>query len=219
MAYLIPVIPLILSVVMLIAAEFRDDRKKIYLWKPISTLMVIAVAALSLLQPAADPIYTGWLLLALFLSLVGDMALMFTSQRAFLIGLVGFLLAHVVYGLLFTALSGWQSGDWISGVVMATAGIAFYRLLWPHLGRMRLPVALYTLIICFMINRAFSTLLGDYFTSSQAWLIFGGALLFFVSDMILALNRFGFPFRYNRISLAIYYSGQLLLAMSASYFA
>jgi uncharacterized membrane protein YhhN len=156
---------------------------------------------------------------ALFLSFVGDMALMFKSQRAFLIGLVGFLLAHVVYGVLFTALSGWKSGDWISGAVLVAAGIAFYRLLWPHLGRMKLPVALYTLIICFMLNRAFSTLLGSYFTAGQAWLIFGGALLFFVSDIILGLNRFGFPFRYNRISLAFYYSGQLLLALSASHFA
>lgn len=143
---------------------------------------------------------------------------MFQSQRAFLIGLVGFLLAHVVYGVLFTALSGWQYGDWISGLVMSAAGIAFYRLLLPNLGRMKLPVAFYTLIICFMLNRACSTLLGDYFNSRQAWLIFGGALLFFVSDIILALNRFGFPFRYHRISLAFYYSGQLLLALSASYF-
>ena len=219
MAHLIPVPFAIVSVILLIAAEFREQREKIYLWKPISTLLVIAVAALSLLRPAADPVYTGWLLLALLLSLVGDIALMFESERAFLIGLVGFLLAHVVYAVLFTVLSGFQSTDWISGAVMLAAAIAFYRLLWPHLGRMKLPVAVYTLIICFMLNRAFSTLLGDYFVPGQARILFSGALLFFVSDIILGLNRFGFPFRHHRISLAFYYSGQLLLALSASYFA
>lgn len=219
MAHLIPVPFAVVSVILLIAAEFREQREKIYLWKPISTLLVIAVAALSLLNPAADPVYTGWLLVALFLSLVGDMALMFESERAFLVGLVGFLLAHVVYAVLFTVTSGFQSSDWISGVVVLAAAIAFYRLLWPHLGRMKLPVAVYTFIICFMLNRAFSTLLGDYFAASQAGIIFAGALLFFVSDIILGLNRFGFPFRYHRISLVFYYSGQLLLALSASYFA
>ena len=75
MAHLIPVPFAIVSVILLIAAEFREQREKIYLWKPISTLLVIAVAALSLLRPAADPVYTGWLLLALLLSLVGDIAL------------------------------------------------------------------------------------------------------------------------------------------------
>ena len=42
-----------------------------------------------------------------------------------------------------------------------------------------------------------------------------GALLFYASDLILAANRFWRPWQYNRISLGFYYSGQLLIALSA----
>ena len=45
-----------------------------------------------------------------------------------------------------------------------------------------------------------------------------GALLFYFSDVILAANKFWKPWRYNRISLVFYYSGQLLIALSAGYF-
>jgi hypothetical protein len=35
---------------------------------------------------------------------------------------------------------------------------------------------------------------------------------------MLAANRFWRPWRYNRISLAFYYGGQLLIALAAGYF-
>jgi uncharacterized membrane protein YhhN len=69
-----------------------------------------------------------------------------------------------------------------------------------------------------MVHRALSTSFGDAFTQTQAWLIGAGAVLFLVSDLILAINRFRRPFKQHRISLAFYYLGQLLLALSASYF-
>jgi uncharacterized membrane protein YhhN len=86
------------------------------------------------------------------------------------------------------------------------------------LGRLRLPVALYIVVICVMLNRAFSTLWGDAFSPIQRWMIAIGALFFWISDLMLGLNRFGRPFSWNRISLAFYYAGQALLALSASYF-
>jgi hypothetical protein len=45
-----------------------------------------------------------------------------------------------------------------------------------------------------------------------------GALLFYVSDVILALHRFRFSWKYGRINLAFYYAGQALIALSASFF-
>jgi hypothetical protein len=38
-----------------------------------------------------------------------------------------------------------------------------------------------------------------------------GAALFYISDVILAANRFWKPWEYNRISLGFYYGGQLLI--------
>ena len=53
--------------------------------------------------------------------------------------------------------------------------------------------------------------------AGQAVLVLIGAVLFYVSDVILAAARFWKPWRYHRISLAFYYSGQLLIALAASY--
>jgi uncharacterized membrane protein YhhN len=99
------------------------------------------------------------------------------------------------------------------------AGVAVYRYLLPGLGAIKLPVALYVLIICLMVNRAFAAFFGEILSLTQAWLISAGATLFWVSDLILAIHRFRRPLRYHRMGLALYYAGQLLIAMSGSYFA
>ena len=152
------------------------------------------------------------------LSLGGDVALMFASRRAFLIGLVLFLLTHIVYSLAFTALSGFHAADIVTGAILLGVGAAIFFYLRPGLGSMKIPVLLYILITCFMVSRAISTFFGDAFTTPQAWLISLGAVSFMVSDLVLAVNRFHHPIEAHRLSLFPYYLGQLLIALSPSYF-
>jgi uncharacterized membrane protein YhhN len=218
MAYLIPIPFLVILVVVLIRAELLGKQSTIFVVKPICTLLVIAVAVLSWLTPAAETRYTAWILAGLVLSLGGDVALMFKSPRAFVAGLAAFLLAHVVYTSVFALYNGWQGPDWITAAVLLGTAVGAYAYLLPGLDRMKIPVALYILVICVMVHRAVSTLFGDAFTEAQGWLIAIGAFLFWISDLILGVNRFRRPFRYHRISLGFYYSGQLLIALSASLF-
>ncbi len=56
------------------------------------------------------------------------------------------------------------------------------------------------------------------FSAVQAWMICTGAVLFYISDLILAANRFWRPLQYHRVSLAVYYADQCLIALAASYF-
>jgi hypothetical protein len=63
-----------------------------------------------------------------------------------------------------------------------------------------------------------SLLFGDGLNNGQAWMAAVGALAFWISDLMLGVNRFGRPFSWHRLSLAFYYGGQLLIALSASYF-
>ena len=218
MPYLIPIPFLIVTVVLLVRAELRLDQRSIYILKPLSTLLVISVALLSFLTPGVQPWYTLSILLALVFSLGGDLALMFKSARAFQIGLVLFLLAHVVYTVAFTLPNGFQPQDLITGTVLLILAVVLYLYISPGLGSMRGPVVLYTLVITLMVNRGISTFFGDAFSLKQAWLISVGAVLFWLSDLVLAVNRFGRPFRYHKLSLLLYYGGQLLIALSPSYF-
>lgn len=42
--------------------------------------------------------------------------------------------------------------------------------------------------------------------------------MFSISDLMLAVNRFRRPFKYHRFSLAFYYGGQFLIALSPAFF-
>jgi uncharacterized membrane protein YhhN len=215
---LIPIPFLAVTVTLLVWAKLRSDYWGVSVFKPISTLLVIAVALLSFLTPGVQPAFTLGITLGLLLSLGGDVALIFESSKAFLIGLVLFLLAHVVYSIVFTLPNGVHPQDLVTGAVLLILGAAVYLNLKPGLGAMKGPVILYILVICLMVNRAVSTFFGDTFTITQAWLMSLGATLFWLSDLMLAVNRFRHPFKAEATSLFLYYGGQLLIALSPSYF-
>jgi uncharacterized membrane protein YhhN len=217
--YLIPIPFLAVTVALFLRAEFKHAQRQSYVFKPLSTLLIIAVALLSLTTPAVRPAFTFWVTVGLVLSLGGDVALMFKTNRDFLIGLVLFLLAHVVYAVTFTVPNGFHPQDLVTGAALLVFGVAVYLYLRPGCGKMKVPVLLYILVILFMVNRALSTFFGDAFTTTQAWLLSIGAILFMLSDLILAINRFCRPFEANRFGVILYFTGQLLIALSASFFA
>jgi uncharacterized membrane protein YhhN len=195
-------------VVILIAVEVRKLNRIIYVVKPLSTLLVITAAALGLSAAAADNTYVWLVIIGLLFSLGGDVALMPPdSNSKFRIGLLLFLSAHIIYIAAFWFLGSFVLTDIISAVILTVVALAFYRLIRRNLGAMKIPVIIYMIIICLMVNRALST---------RIPLIIVGAILFFVSDMLLALNRFFKKWKYERISLAFYYGGQFLIALSTS---
>jgi uncharacterized membrane protein YhhN len=214
--YLIPLIAL--SVFFLVMAEMRGNLRARFILKPLSTLLVIAVAALAFLEPKQNLTYTIGVLIGLAFSFGGDVALMYESRKAFMLGLVLFLLAHIAYATTFAMLTGLSALDLVSTILLIALGVWFYRVIAPNLGALRVPVIVYIVFISIMVNRAVATFASPAFTLAQAWMIALGAILFYLSDMLLAAARFWRPFRYNRISLAFYYAGQLLLALASSYF-
>lgn len=226
MTPLLPVPLLALAVFLLIRAEFRSSKalerrsaqRQIYFFKPLSTLLVILVAALSFGTPGVEAGYTVGVLAGLALSLGGDVALMFPSAKAFLVGLILFLLAHVAYAITFTLFNGFFLRDLVSGGVLLALAAVVYRYLEPGLGGMKGSVIGYIVVISLMVNRAISAFFGTAFTPTQAWLMTVGAILFWISDLMLAVNRFRRPFEYHRIGLAFYYGGQLLIALSPAFF-
>jgi uncharacterized membrane protein YhhN len=210
---------LAVTVALLIRAEILGIKSQIYILKPASTLLVIAVALLSLNDPSRNMTYSTGILVGLALCFGGDLALMFQDRRKpFMLGLVLFLLGHIAYTVAFTLLgrpSGWVL---LSTLLLLAAGLGFYRLIAANLGSMRIPVILYFLVISLMVIQATSLLASPAISDFQAAMIIGGAILFYISDVMLAANRFWRPWKYNRTSLALYYGGQLLIAMAANHF-
>jgi uncharacterized membrane protein YhhN len=228
----LPIPLLYLSLIRLILVEEHRPRdlRQVQIWKPLCTILVILTCALSFARPADayDTLYTSLILAGLVLSLVGDVLLIYQDNaRAFRGGLVAFLLAHVMYIAAFIYLHV-SSLEVRNGVGEAAAALALalvagvvYLYLGPGLGKMRLPVAAYIVVISIMVHRAIGIALVHPGPATQPALIVSGALLFYISDAILAVNRFRMDDQmphYRLWNLSTYYTGQLLLALSTWFF-
>ena len=210
---------LLLTVFLLVYAEIAKKKKYVYILKPISTLLVIVALLLSFCEPTQKTSYSFLILMGLLFSFGGDIALMFQQKRRyFALGLVLFLLAHIVYTIVFSLFDRFSTYDIISGIILLAAAFAIYTLIKSNLGTLRISVMVYIIVISVMVNRAISTFDSSILDFLQAVMIASGALLFYISDIILAADRYWKSWKYNRISLAFYYIGQFLIALSASYF-
>lgn len=212
------IIVLAILVVLLIRAELQNKRKQIYFFKPVATLSVISLVALSFFMETVNMLYSSGIMIGLLFSFGGDISLMFKTKKGFMIGLVFFLIAHIVYAAIFTYLNGFFSKNYFNAFILLTLAVIVYAYLYSGLQQMKIPVLIYVIIISVMVNSAISTTDNQLFSNTQVLFISLGALLFYISDLILAINRFKKPFKYNRISLAFYYAGQLLIAMSTVLF-
>lgn len=160
-----------------------------FIFKPLATLCVIAFAAL---RAGADRVAASarrWVLVGLWLSLAGDVALLWPSA-GFLPGLVSFLLAHLAYLVAFTRYH--RFGAWwpAFAAYALAAGLILWRL-WPGVpAALQAPVIAYVLCLASMAAQA--AVLWRRGVPRGGVLALGGAL-FVVSDALLATNKFAGP--------------------------
>ena len=215
--YIIPFLAIFVTI--LVISELKKVKKGTYATKPVATLLLILTAILSFTIPDTTRDYTLLIVIGLIFCFGGDMALMFMeSKKAFLIGLVLFLLGHVVYAVTFLIYGGFTSQLLLTALMVFVIGVFIYIFLYPGLDKMKVPVALYIFIISAMVAAAVATLFSPLVPKTAAWLITVGSALFWVSDVVLGTNRFRIQLKYDRLSLIAYYSGQFLIAVSTYYF-
>lgn len=135
------------------------------------------------------------ILAGLIWSWIGDVALMGVGIKSsfFLVGLVAFLIGHIAYITAFREdiKSGGKRPIWVISLAMAyfiTHGLLFYIVLYPGLGVLKVPVALYSLIIAVMAILAWMRSIKS--SGWGYWLVAIGAWFFVISDTILAVNKF-----------------------------
>ncbi|WP_290969483.1 lysoplasmalogenase [Flavobacterium sp.] len=138
------------------------------------------------------------LLAALALSWLGDVILLFTDlgEIYFILGLVCFLSAHVVYCVLFNKQKRIRKKQnkplfILGSILIAIYLIGMVSVLMPYLGELEIPVSIYASVISIMLLFAFNGFLVWEKPGNQ--LVFFGALFFVISDSILAVNKFYAP--------------------------
>jgi uncharacterized membrane protein YhhN len=195
---------------------------------------------------------------ALLLSGVGDLLLGIDPGRLFVFGLAAFLIAHLLYIVLFAlnknrpVVTGSNSEAAVGAVlllsterdrpspgrsstgapinpspvrdssrrspkagavrrliavVVAAYTVSMLTWLWPGLGDLRIPVLVY---ICVITGMGVMSLLAGF----QSWTVPLGALLFMLSDSLIAVSKFKHPIRYdNYLIWCTYYAGQVCIAI------
>jgi uncharacterized membrane protein YhhN len=200
----------LVATALLLVAEANGSAVGRWLAKPVASTGFVATA---LAAGAWETTYGRLVLLALVLSWWGDVLLIPRRRAAFAAGLAGFLGGHLAFAAAFLARG--VSPTWLVAVLvlLAPPALAVDRWLGPSVPeRLRVPVRAYVAAICFMVATAVAT----WASFGCAWIPLG-ALMFFVSDLSVARDRFVAHELVNRLwGLPLYYGGQLFLAASAS---
>jgi uncharacterized membrane protein YhhN len=195
-----------------ITASLAGWSAGVYVFKPLATLVVLAMALTAPALPTAR--YRGLIAAGLSLSLVGDVLLMLPGD-CFVQGLVAFLAAHLCYIRAFTSHGGKRVPRWWL-LPIAGFGALMLTVLRPGLGGMLVPVGCYVAVILVMFWQA----AGRWWVtrSHGAALAALGAAAFVVSDGSLAVNRFRAPFSLAvPVVLGTYYLAQLLISWSVGH--
>ena len=183
---------------------------------------LILVSLIAYFYQITKPI--SWTLLsksvmgALIFSLLGDILLLW--ENLFIYGLGAFLIAHICYIIAF------KVSQKVPGRILEmnfiklffynlpiyiAAAFVFY-LINPNLGVLKFPVIIYIIVIVSMVTTA-----RERFKRSNPesfWQVFIGAILFFMSDGIIAINKFYLEFpEAGVLIMGTYTIAQLLIVM------
>ncbi len=209
-------IPFVLVFWLVVAADIIGIAAGIslvhYIAKPL--LMPVLIMYLYILPDASGPSdhvsNLNWFAFAgLFFSWLGDMFLLFETRHPlfFILGLVCFLATHIFYIIYFlkipsNAVSLLQKQPLLPLAVIAY-GIALVGLLFPHLGDLKIPVIIYATVICTMLICSMHLFFKA--TAPANWYFLTGAMLFVISDSLLAINKFYQPFSFAGLLIMLTY--------------
>jgi uncharacterized membrane protein YhhN len=192
------------------------------LWKKWSRLEYVAKPAVMVCLFVWLYLSTGlqgmtlWFGVGILFSLAGDVLLMLSLDRMFIFGLLAFLLAHISY------LFGFQNelkqvGPWsvLLIVIISVNAVRIMRRIVASIrakgqARMVIPVILYSSVITVVLYAAMTTISNPEWKTNASFFVSTGAFLFYLSDLILAWNKFVSPIKNGRmINIALYHLGQI----------
>ena len=179
-----------------------------WLWLVVKPLPVLCLVGWVLGAPKST--YRDRLAAGLALSLIGDVLI----EWSFVAGLATFLLAHIAYTAAF--LADTKRPHLLRAVPIAAYGAAMTTFLWGGLGEMRPAVMAYVIAICGMVWRAAARVGQSGAPRPGEWAGLAGAILFALSDTLIALDRFHSPIDGVHVPIMLlYWAGQLGIATSA----
>ncbi len=198
-------------VLILLFAEYRKLSILKIISKPTAAFGFVLVAILY----GIDSVYDKWIFGGLILSFLGDCFLLSLNKRIFLVGLVSFLIAHIFYAVAFFPFAEFTRQWMIFSLLPILLSFLFYIKIQKFLFTFKIPVLIYLIAINTMLLIGLSILLAQ--SGMNEWTFyhtaFLGALLFYLSDLAVARERFVEKSFLNKSwGLPFYFLGQFLIA-------
>ena len=197
---------LAVTLLQLIAIQFNFPVLK-FISKP----MLMPILALIVYSNGLQGRQRNYILAALFFSFLGDIFLMLDDKQPlfFIAGLISFLITHILYIIYFLALKPFRRSlikahPYLPVLIIVYGAVLVY-FLYPSLGVLKIPVMLYAAIICTMLVCSIHIYKRVSTTSGQQLIM--GALLFVVSDSLLAIHKFYQPFAMSSLFIMLTYCG------------
>ena len=158
----------------------------VYAFKPLVLLSLLALYTYSVSNR------NKWYILALVFSFLGDVFLLFEGQLFFMIGLVSFLIAHILF---IKIILSWLTKSSLFNITVSFIPflITFSGLIYvlkDSLNELLIPVIIYGITISIFGVVSLLNYLNTK-TTKALWMFFG-ALVFIISDSILAIHKFYF---------------------------
>jgi uncharacterized membrane protein YhhN len=167
-----------------------------WLCKPLATVSILLLAWRA--QPVLSMRYRRWISAGIVCSLLGDVLLMLPQDRfvpdLFVCGLVAFLFGHLCFLAGLLGDSRFAARPWLMFATWGYGAVNLW-LLWDSIAvPLRLPVIVYVTVLASMGGQALVrarvfTRRGDAQADSARRAALG-AMLFMLSDSLLAWNRF-----------------------------
>jgi uncharacterized membrane protein YhhN len=195
---------LLIAAIHLLAIVFvwEDIR---FITKPL--LMPLLALAVYANSPAGKQ--RSIILIAILFSFLGDTFLLFDYKNPlyFIFGLVSFLVTHILYIVYFIGIQPEQPSllkkyPWLILIIIGY-GFSLVYFLFPKLGDLKIPVIVYAAIICSML--LCSIHIYKKVNPKAGFLFVGGAILFVLSDSMLAINKFSAAFPWSALLIMLTY--------------
>lgn len=202
--------------VSLLVCMYGERREKLLLrgiGKMVASTMFLIMAIYMLRKYEISEIFyksMGMIIGGLIFSWWGDLFLLWRHPIIFMLGLISFFLAHVLYIIAFLMLKIDIFLTLSALGILFVPAIAIGIWLYPNLGNMKIPVFAYMFIISVMVSLS----IGAWGHSGLVNLPIG-ALMFYISDIFVARDRFKVHDVWNfTVGGILYYGGQVMLASS-----
>jgi uncharacterized membrane protein YhhN len=165
-----------------------------------------------------------YFIVGLLLCLVGDIFLLLPPKKFFMPGLVAFLMGHISYILGFGLIEDLEKNIipiFVLAVVIVTVSWQIGTLLVQSLrtnqkNKLIIPIIIYSVVISVMLFLAGLRFFDPDWTTTGAFFVSIGAVLFFFSDVLNAWERFVNKFKHDRLFIMIlYHLGQYGIGIGA----